>query len=140
MYPMLLRYKCLSVGINTLQFRDFVLVSARCLLKCSMSVSRGNKGIRFYDFMQFRGQISAPFATRDIQNPVWKEICGALIFTPNGQKSATARFAVIFGDLIVILQEFMARIDLVDFVTVFHHHAECSNDSMVLRYIFATVS
>ena len=47
---------------------------------------------------------------------------------------------MIFGDLIVILQEFMARNDLVDFVTVFHHHADLLNGSYGFCYIFATVS
>ena len=86
MYPMLLHYKCLSVGINKLQFRDIVLISARCLLKCSMAVSRGNTGIPFCEFMQFNGQVSARSATRGMENLAWKVKCGALDFTPNGQK------------------------------------------------------
>ena len=106
MYPMLLHCKCLSVGINKLQFCDFVLVSALCLLKCSLSISRGKTGIRFCNFMQFSGQVSAGFATRDIQNLVQKVICGALDFMPNGQKSATTSSAVNFGDLIEIVQNF----------------------------------
>ena len=70
MYPMLLHYKCLSVGIKKLQFRYIVLVSASHLLKCSLSTSRGILGIRFCDFLQVSGKFSVSYATRYIENPV----------------------------------------------------------------------
>ena len=142
MYPALLHYKCLYFGITKLQFRDFVLVSARCSLKCSMAVSRENTGIEFCDFMQFRGQVSARFATRGIQNPQRKEICAALILLPNGQiicnGSICSVITEICGRFDCCSAEIYGKKDLQDFVTVSHYHADLFNGSLCICYIRAT--
>ena len=98
MCPMLLHYKCLSVGINKLQFRYIVLVSASYLLKCNSSVSRGILGISFCEFFLTSGKFSASFATRYIENLVWKVKCGASDFAPTArfwQRLYLQRFAEI---------------------------------------------
>ena len=144
MYPMLLHCKCLSVGINKLQFRYFVLVSALCSLKRSWSVSCRIWGISFCEFMQFSGQVSASSSTHYMENLVWKVNLRRIGFHAQRSDSGNGLICRFFRRFDCDLQELMESNDLIWFGKICYrfcnNHADLAQRLYVLRYINATVA